>query len=140
LGGGSAFTSYIAAADLQQAISKYRASGCSEAYYLLTAGHFFNGFTWRLKLTVKPPDPGSPNEMNIHVGLCWGIEVEGEGPLPLSENTMVQVRCPGWGLGTGGCGLGAVDFPKPFSTTHLRASLAMVCWAVCLLDTLNILC
>lgn len=55
------------------------------------AGHFFNGFTWRLKLTVKPPDPGSPNEMNIHVGLCWGIEVEGEGPLPLSENTMVQV-------------------------------------------------
>lgn len=37
-GGGSAFTSYIAAADLQQAISKYRASGCSEAYYLLTAG------------------------------------------------------------------------------------------------------
>lgn len=92
-GGGSAFTSYIAAADLQQAISKYRASGCSEAYYLLTAGHFFNGFTWRLKLTVKPPDPGSPNEMNIHVGLCWGIEVEGEGPLPLSENTMVQVRC-----------------------------------------------
>lgn len=90
-GGGSAFTSYIAAADLQQAISKYRASGCSEAYYLLTAGHFYNGFTWRLKLTVKPPDPGSPNEMNIHVGLCWGIEVEGEGPLPLSESTMVQV-------------------------------------------------
>lgn len=58
---------------------------------LSPAGHFFNGFTWRLKLTVKPPDPGSPNEMNIHVGLCWGIEVEGEGPLPLSENTMVQV-------------------------------------------------
>jgi hypothetical protein len=60
-------------------------------------GHFFNGFTWRLKLTVKPPDPGSPNEMNIHVGLCWGIEVEGEGPLPLSENTMVQVRTA-WGI------------------------------------------
>lgn len=91
-GGGSAFTSYIAAADLQQAISKYRASGKSEAYYLLTAGHFYNGFTWRLKLTVKPPDPGSTNEMNIHVGLCWGIEVEGEGALPLSENAMVQVR------------------------------------------------
>jgi hypothetical protein len=35
-GSGSAFTSYIAAADLQQAISKYRASNCSEAYYLLT--------------------------------------------------------------------------------------------------------
>jgi hypothetical protein len=35
---GSAFTSYIAAADLQQAISKYRASNCTEAYYLLTAG------------------------------------------------------------------------------------------------------
>jgi hypothetical protein len=33
---GSAFTSYIAAADLQQAINKYRASNCSEAYYLLT--------------------------------------------------------------------------------------------------------
>jgi hypothetical protein len=33
---GSAFTSYIASADLQQAISKYRASNCSEAYYLLT--------------------------------------------------------------------------------------------------------
>jgi hypothetical protein len=59
-----------------------------------------------LKLTVKPPDPGSPNEMNIHVGLCWGIEVEGEGPLPLSENTMVQVsvtvtfpRLGSWGGG-----------------------------------------
>lgn len=46
---------------------------------------------WRLKLTVKPPDAGSPNDMNIHVGLCWGIEVEGEGALPLSESAMVQV-------------------------------------------------
>jgi hypothetical protein len=48
-GAGSAFTSYIAAADLQQAISKYRASGCSEAYYLLTAGaqgcHISGGLT-----------------------------------------------------------------------------------------------
>eukprot|EP00878_Enallax_costatus_P026246 GHUV01028140.1.p1 GENE.GHUV01028140.1~~GHUV01028140.1.p1 ORF type:complete len:188 (+),score=71.19 GHUV01028140.1:317-880(+) len=88
---GSAFTSYIAQSDLQQAISKYRASNCSEAYYLLTAGHFYNGFTWRLKLTVKPPDPGSSNDMNIHVGLCWGIEIEGEGPLPLAESAMVQV-------------------------------------------------
>lgn len=57
------------------------------------AGHFYNGFTWRLKLTVKPPDTGSPNDMNIHVGLCWGVEVEGEGALPLAETTMVQV---GW--------------------------------------------
>lgn len=65
------------------------ADGC--LCWHVPAGHFFNGFTWRLKLTVKPPDPGSANEMNIHVGLCWGIEVEGDGPLPLSENTMVQV-------------------------------------------------
>eukprot|EP00879_Flechtneria_rotunda_P004833 GHRR01005106.1.p1 GENE.GHRR01005106.1~~GHRR01005106.1.p1 ORF type:complete len:441 (+),score=138.90 GHRR01005106.1:334-1656(+) len=89
--GGSAFTSYIAASDLQQAVAKYRASNCSEAYYLLTAGHFFNGFTWRLKLTVKPPDAGSANDMNIHVGLCWGIEIEGEGQLPLADTAMVQV-------------------------------------------------
>jgi hypothetical protein len=41
---------------------------------------------------VKPPDAGSSNDMNIHVGLCWGIEVEGEGPLPLSDSAMVQVR------------------------------------------------
>jgi hypothetical protein len=47
---------------------------------------------WRLKLTVKPPDAGSSNDMNIHVGLCWGIEVEGEGPLPLNDSAMVQVR------------------------------------------------
>lgn len=33
---GSAFTSYIAQSDLQQAMNKYRASNCSEAYYLLT--------------------------------------------------------------------------------------------------------
>lgn len=33
---GSAFTSYIAQSDLQQAINKFRASNCSEAYYLLT--------------------------------------------------------------------------------------------------------
>lgn len=58
---------------------------------LLAAGHFYNGFTWRLKLTVKPPDPGSSNDMNIHVGLCWGVEIEGEGPVPLAESAMVQV-------------------------------------------------
>lgn len=71
----SAFTSYISFEDLQQAISKYRSSRCSEAYYLLTGPYFFNGFMWRLKLTVKPPDEDSPHDMNIHVGLCWGIEV-----------------------------------------------------------------
>jgi hypothetical protein len=60
---------------------------------LCRSGHFYNGFTWRLKLTVKPPDQGSANDMNIHVGLCWGIEVEGEGPLPLNDGAMVQVRC-----------------------------------------------
>ncbi len=59
---------------------------------LLCHSHFFNGYTWRLKLTVKPPDAGSTNDMNIHVGLCWGIELEGEGALALADSTMVQVR------------------------------------------------
>jgi len=38
-------------------------------------GHCWNGFTWRLKLTVKPPDHESGVELNIHVGLCWSVEV-----------------------------------------------------------------
>lgn len=46
----SAFTSYIARDDLHTAISKYRASSCRDAYYLLTEGHCWNGFTWRLKV------------------------------------------------------------------------------------------
>ncbi|KAI8475221.1 MAG: hypothetical protein J3K34DRAFT_71618 [Monoraphidium minutum] len=87
----SAFTSYIARDDLHTAISKYRASACRDAYYLLTEGHCWNGFTWRLKLTVKPPDPESGVEMNIHVGLCWSVEIAGE-PLPLSDASVVAVE------------------------------------------------
>jgi hypothetical protein len=75
----SAFTSLISYEDLQQAFTKYRASNCQEAYYLLTGPHHFNGFVWRLKLTVKPPDSDSSNDMNIHVGLCWGLEVRFRG-------------------------------------------------------------
>jgi hypothetical protein len=41
-------------------------------------GHCWNGFTWRLKLTVKPPDTEAGGvDMNIHVGLCWSVEVGG---------------------------------------------------------------
>ncbi|GBF88316.1 hypothetical protein Rsub_01028 [Raphidocelis subcapitata] len=87
----SAFTSYIARDDLRTAVAKYRASGCRDAYYLLTEGHCWNGFTWRLKLTVKPPDPESGSEMNIHVGLCWSVEIAGE-PLPLGESAVVAVE------------------------------------------------
>ncbi|KAI8468265.1 MAG: hypothetical protein J3K34DRAFT_523064 [Monoraphidium minutum] len=87
----SAFTSYIARADLRTAVAKYRAGGGRDAYYLLTEGHCWNGFTWRLKLTVKPPDPGSGVEMNIHVGLCWSVEIAGEA-LPLSETSVVAVE------------------------------------------------
>lgn len=58
-GGGSAFTSYIAAADLQQAISKYRASGCSEAYYLLTAG------AWASKVACKVDYPCNTLHQNV---------------------------------------------------------------------------
>lgn len=65
-GGGSAFTSYIAAADLQQAISKYRASGCSEAYYLLTAGvctvEAAGSGRWCVWLCLCPGQPESPQE------------------------------------------------------------------------------
>jgi hypothetical protein len=28
------------------------------------------------QLTVKTPDPESGVEMNIHVGLCWSVEVQ----------------------------------------------------------------
>jgi hypothetical protein len=84
----SAFTSYIAYEDLQQAFTKYRASGCTEAYYLLTAAHYFNGFLWRLKLTVKPPDDDSKNDANVHVGLCWSVEVR--------QANRREGGCSGW--------------------------------------------
>lgn len=84
----SAFTSYIAYEDLQQAFTKYRASGCTEAYYLLTAAHYFNGFLWRLKLTVKPPDDDSKNDVNVHVGLCWSVEVR--------QANRREGGCSGW--------------------------------------------
>jgi hypothetical protein len=47
-GAASAFTSYIARDDLHTAISKYRASNCRDAYYLLTevGGWMVDGWVW----------------------------------------------------------------------------------------------
>jgi hypothetical protein len=65
--------------DLRQALAKYHTSNGTEAYYLLTQSHIWNGFSWRLKLTVKPPDQDSQHNMNVHVGLCWSVDVSGAG-------------------------------------------------------------
>lgn len=84
----------IRKADLRQALAKYHASNDSEAYYLLTQSHVWNGFSWRLKLTVKAPDPDSPHSMNVHVGLCWSVDVSAGGrPLRLHSPS---VCAGGW--------------------------------------------
>ncbi len=40
---------------------------------------------------MKPADPDSPHQMNVHVGLCWSVDVMEEA-LPLSEGAMVAVN------------------------------------------------
>ena len=62
--------------DIRSAISNFERSRLKDVQALYSSEYQRNGFTFKLKLEVRPPDFGSWYDRNIHFGLCWGIKID----------------------------------------------------------------